>query len=85
VYLEAFSTLKKFKVSDKDSEIIANAVGDGFVAHYYGDEDPSKNPGLDKSRLGLWGRVVLMVQQYVLDGLWADLPPNDNDVTLDLR
>jgi 3',5'-cyclic AMP phosphodiesterase CpdA len=85
VYLEAFSTLKSYWVSDKDSDIIADAVSDAFVAHYKGDEDPSQRPELDKSRLGLWGRIVLAVQQYVLDGLWVDLPPEDNNVTLNLR
>jgi predicted phosphodiesterase len=85
VYLEAFNTLKGYYVSDKDSDIIANAVGDAFVAHYYGDEVTSERPELDKSKLGLWGRIVLAIQQYVLDGLWVDLPPGDNNVTLDLR
>lgn len=85
VYLEAFDTLKRYRVSDKDSDIIADAVSDAFIAHYYGDEDPSQRPELDKSRLGLWGRIVLAVQQYVLDGLWVDLPPADNNVTLNVR
>lgn len=84
VYKEAFSTLKKYKVSDKDADIIADAVGDAFAAHYSGDEDPAERPSFDKSRLGLWGRFILMMQQYVLDGLWVDLPPADVNVSFPL-
>jgi len=84
VMLEAASVLKKFKVSDKDTEIISNAVGDAFTAHYNGDENPALRPPLDKSKLGLWGRIVLKIQQYVLDGLWLDLPPADNNVDISL-
>jgi hypothetical protein len=84
VMLEAGNVLRGFNVSEKDIAIITDAVGDAFVAHYNGDEDPSKRPPLDKSKLGIWGRFVLSTQQYALDGLWQDLPPRDNNVTLDL-
>jgi len=84
VMLEAGSVLKKFKVSEKDTAIISDAVGSAFAAHYDGDENPALRPPLDKSKLGLWGRFVLGQQQYVLDGMWADLAPSDNNVRLDL-
>ncbi|MCL2806314.1 MAG: metallophosphoesterase [Treponema sp.] len=82
VMLEAANTLRKYKVSEKDIAIIADAVGDAFAAHYSGDEDPSLRPALDKSKLGLWGRFVLGQQQYVLDGLWGDLYPADVNVSI---
>jgi len=85
VMLEAADVLKKFKVSDKDIAIITNAVGDAFTAHYDGDENPALRPPLDKSKLGLWGRFVLSQQQYVLDGMWADLQPADINVSLSLN
>ena len=85
VMLEAASTLRKFRVSEKDTAIIADAVGDAFAAHYSGDENPALRPPLDKSKLGLWGRIVLRIQQYVLDGLWQDLPPSDVNVILNLN
>jgi len=84
VMLEAASTLRKYKVSEKDIAIIADAVGDAFAAHYSGDENPALRPPINKSRLSLWGRFILSQQQYVLDGLWIDLPPEDNDVILQL-
>jgi hypothetical protein len=84
VMREAAATLKKYKVSDNDTEIIADAVGDAFTAHYSGDEITSEKPALDKSRLNIWGKIVLMMQQYVLDGLWVDLYPADNNVAFSL-
>ena len=85
VMLEAASTLRKFKVSEKDIAIIADAVGDAFNAHYSGDENPALRLPVDKSKLGLWGRFVLSMQQYVLDGLWKDLNPADVNTSLGLN
>ena len=84
VYLEAYNTLKKYRVSDQDSDYFADAIGDAFSAHYSGDENPSEMPGFDAGRLGPWGRVVYFIQGYVLDGLWADLPPADNNAAFSL-
>jgi hypothetical protein len=82
--LEAASILKKYRVSAKDTNYIAGAVGDAFAAHYEGDENPSLRPPFDKSKLGLWGRFIYSRQKYVLDGLWEDLPPADNNVGFSL-
>jgi hypothetical protein len=84
VVLEAISTLKKYKVSDKDAAFIADAVGDAFNVHYSGDENPGLRPSFDKKQLGLWGRFILSQQQYVLDGLWTDIPPSDNNVRIEM-
>lgn len=82
---EARITLKKYFVSDKDADYIADIVGDAFVAFYAGDEDPSKRPTLDESQLNLWGRFIYSMESYVVDGLWKDLPPADNNVTFSLE
>jgi len=84
VTLEAQKTLAKYFVSGQDAEIISNAVGDAFSAHYPGDEVTAQQPPLDSGELGLWGRFVLFMQQYVLDGLWVDLYPGDNNVSFSL-
>jgi len=82
VMLEAANILRKFKVSESDIAIIADAVGDAFTAHYSGDENPALQKKVDKSKLGLWGRFVLGQQQYAIDGLWKDLQPADNNVKI---
>ena len=84
VMLETIRILKKYKVSDKDAAYLADAVGDAFTAHYKGDENPNARPLFDVSKLGLWGRFIYSRQKYILDGLWADLPPADNNVSLGL-
>ncbi len=84
VVSEAYNTLKKYYVSDTDAEYISNLVGEAFIAHYSGDENVNLKSMVDKSKLGIWGKIVFQVQQYVLDGLWNDLPPNDNNVVLPL-
>ncbi|MCL2747366.1 MAG: metallophosphoesterase [Oscillospiraceae bacterium] len=81
---EAIKTLKKYWVSDEDAETIADAVGDAFVAHYAGDENPAERPAFDEGRLGLWGRIIFGTQKYVVDGLWHDLPPADSNVIFSL-
>ena len=84
VVIEAAQTLRKFKVSEKDTDYIANAVGDAFVNHYAGDENSALRPSFDKHKLGFWGRFVYSRQKYVLDGLWEDLPPEDNIASIEL-
>jgi hypothetical protein len=82
--LEAVAVLRKYKVSGKDADFIAGAIGDAFSAHYSGDENPSLRTPFDASRLGLWGRFIFSQQKYVLEGLWEDLAPEDNNVGLEL-
>jgi hypothetical protein len=84
VMQEAVKTLRKYKVSVKDAEYIADAVGDAFDAHYAGDENPGLKKSFDKSMLGLWGRFVYGKQKYALDGLWDDLSPSDNTAEINL-
>ena len=82
--LSYVSVLKRYKVSDKDTDYIASAVRDAFYAHYKGDENPALRPPFDKNKLEFWGRFIYSLQKYVIDGLWEDLPPADNDVQLTL-
>ena len=82
VMLEAASVLRRFKVSESDIAIIADAVGDAFAAHYRGDENPSLRKEVDTYKLSFWGRIVLGQQQYVIDGLWKDLQPGDNNIKI---
>ena len=84
VMLETLQILGKYKVSGKNAEYIAEYSGDAFNAHYNGDENPAQRPAFNKSNLGLWSRLIFSQLEYVVDGLWMDLPPGDNNVTLNL-
>ncbi|MCL2812194.1 MAG: metallophosphoesterase [Clostridia bacterium] len=84
VMLEAKNTLLKYRVSEQDADIIADAVGDAFAAHYSGDADPALRTHVETGRLSLWGRIVYSTQRYVLDGLWAASPLPDNNASFRL-
>lgn len=85
VELEAFKTLRKYFVTKKDAKYISSYVGAAFCAHYKGDENPNDVPDFDKDKLNLWSRFIYSQQKYVIEGLWRDLAPSDNNVTIDLN
>ncbi len=84
IYNEAYKTLIGYKVSATDADYISNTVADAYIAHYNGDENEADRVTLDKSKLNLWSRIVYSQYAYVIDGLWKDLPPADNNVTFSL-
>jgi len=81
---EAYGTLRKYLVPERDAHYIADYAGAAFTAHYNGDEEAADRPSFDENKLGLWSRFIYSMEKYVIDGLWKDLPPADNNVTLDL-
>jgi hypothetical protein len=84
IYIEAYNTLREYKVSEAGADYIANVVSDAFLAHYNGDENPTERVPIDKSKLSLWDRFIYSQYAYVVDGMWQDLPPADTTVTLSL-
>lgn len=84
IYNEAYKTLLGYKVSQTDADYISNTVADAYIAHYDGDEDETKRVEIDKSKLNLWSRVIYSQYSYVINGLWKDLPPADNNVSFSL-
>jgi 3',5'-cyclic AMP phosphodiesterase CpdA len=81
---EAFDVSRGYKVSEADSHYIAENVAPAFVAHYNGDENPAEEVAVDTGKLSLWGKFIWSQQRYVVDGLWVDVAPEDNDVVLGL-
>jgi len=75
--------LKKFMVSEKDRRLINPQVAKAYSAHLRGDEIKPETP-VDKTGLGLWGRIVLSIQGELIEGWYTDLPPADNRITIDL-
>ncbi len=81
---QAFQAARRYRVSERDARYLAGHIATAFQAHYDGDEDPVRQPPFDTRQLSLWGRFIYSRQKFVLDGLWQDLPPADDNVTLDL-
>jgi len=82
----ATNTIMGYKVNRVEAEKLAGQVAQAFVAHYAGDEvlAVGQEP-LQSSGLSLPGWIVVNFRKNLVIGLWHDLPPSDNDVTIDLR
>ena len=81
---EIINTLRKYLVNDRDAQLLAEYVAAAFAAHSRGDEDPELKPAFDPGQLSLWGRFIYARQKKIIDNLWANPPPGDLNVTLDL-
>jgi len=81
----AYKTLREYLVSAADADKIAKYIAVSFVEHYNGDEKIKDRPFFDRSKLRCWSKIVFSREKYIIDGLWRDLPPKDNDITLDLN
>ncbi|MDP2920102.1 MAG: metallophosphoesterase [Dehalococcoidia bacterium] len=82
----AVDTLKTFGIPADGAELLAEQVGNAFVAHYAGDEKlPAGQPVISAKGAGLRGWLVVFSRKGLLDGLWHDLAPPDNNITIDLN
>jgi 3',5'-cyclic AMP phosphodiesterase CpdA len=82
----AIATVEKYKVKRTDAEKLAEQVAEAFMAHFSGDEVlPAGKKALDSKGLGLPGRLVVAFRKDLVEALWQDLEPPDNNVVLDLR
>jgi 3',5'-cyclic AMP phosphodiesterase CpdA len=82
----AADTIEKFKVKRVEAEKMAEQVAEAFVAHYHGDELlPAGQEALSSKGLSIPGKLVVTFRKKLVEALWKDLEPPDNDVVLDLR
>jgi len=75
-----------YKVDRTEAEKISKEVAVAFAAHYAGDEKlaAGQQPVIE-SGLSPLGWVVIQMRKDLLIGKWNDLPPADNNVTLNLK
>jgi len=82
----ATDTIMEYKVKQAEAEKLAEQVAQAFLAHYAGDENlPAGQEALQSSGLSIPGWVVVNFRKDLVIGLWHDLPPPDNTVTIDLK
>jgi hypothetical protein len=75
-----------YKVDRAEAEKLAQQVAQAFVAHYAGDEKlPPGQEAMQTKGLSIPGRVVVNFRKDLVIGVWHDLPPPDNDITIDLK
>lgn len=82
----AVDTLMGYGISQDESERLSFPIAKSFVAHYAGDENlPAGQEVLSEKGLSPMGWVVIQMRKDLVYGLWEDLPPPDNRVTLDMK
>lgn len=81
----AVDTMAGYGVKGEPALKIARQVAAAFVAHYAGDERLA--PGqvaITSKGAGFVGWVVVFLRKGMVQALWRDLEPADNNVTLEL-
>ncbi len=81
----AVATMRGLGVPQRDAAALAPQIADAFVAHLQGDEHFAGGRKLGVRELSFMGRLAVGSRARLVDELWNDLPPDDNDVTLDLN
>ena len=82
----ATRTIMGYKVGQAEAEKLAEEVAQAFLAHYAGDENlPPGQEVMQTKGLSIPGRVVVIFRKDLVIGLWDDLEPPDNNITIDLK
>jgi 3',5'-cyclic AMP phosphodiesterase CpdA len=82
----ATGTIMGYKVGQAEAEKLAEEVAQAFIAHYAGDENlPPNQKVMQTKGLSMPGRLVVFFRKDLVIGLWDDLEPPDNNVTIDLK
>jgi hypothetical protein len=80
----AAETMKGLGVRQADIAILAPQVADAFIAHYRGDEGFTGTEMLTTKGIGFMGGIVVASERGLVNGLWHDTEPADNDLSVDL-
>ena len=75
-----------YKVDPLEADKIAKELVLGYTAHVGGDEQLA--PGqkmVTETGLSPLAWAVVQLRKDLIIGLWTDLPPPDNNVTLNLK
>jgi hypothetical protein len=76
-------TLRGYGVPARDRALLAPQVVAAFRAHGLGNTETTAMP-LDLAGVSPWGRFVMEKKRGLLEGLWQQSPPPDNELTIDL-
>lgn len=82
----AANVIQGYKVERSEAEDLARQVAEAFAAHYAGDERlTSGQEPLRTQGLSFMGWIVVNFRKDLVQGLWNDLEPADNNITIDLK
>ncbi|MGA2158525.1 MAG: metallophosphoesterase [Dehalococcoidia bacterium] len=75
-----------YGVDSVEAAGIARDVARAMEAHMAGDEKlPAGQPAIQENGLSLRAWLGVQLKKGLVESLWKDLPPPDNNVTLDLK
>ncbi|MDD5398322.1 MAG: metallophosphoesterase, partial [Dehalococcoidia bacterium] len=82
----ATDTLVGYKIDRPEAEKIAQEIAVGFGAHYGGDEQLAAGQTMvTETGLSPLAWLVIQYRKDLITGLWKDLPPPDNNLTINLK
>jgi hypothetical protein len=76
--------LRKYGLSAKDCAQLGPQIAEAYAAHLAGDEAPPAKV-ITTQGVSLWGKVIISLKKKLLDAWVHDLPPADNELSVDLR
>lgn len=77
-------TAPPYSIATDEAQQISPWLAQGLVAHYAGDEVMPADAQADVQTLMAYPDVASKLAGGMLASVWTDLPPPDNNVTLDL-
>jgi hypothetical protein len=80
----AIRTMRGLGVSTEEASSLAPQIADAFIAHFEGDEKFTGTEMLRTKGLSLAAGIVVGARRDLVTGLWHDLEPADNDLSIDL-
>jgi hypothetical protein len=80
----AAEIMKRLGVRQADVSVLAPQVADAFIAHYRGDESFTGTEMLTSKGIGLMAGIVAASERELVNGLWHDTEPADNDASIGL-
>jgi 3',5'-cyclic AMP phosphodiesterase CpdA len=83
-YIASLITVPPYSISADQAQQISPWMAEGLVAHYAGDEVMSSDTQADIQTLRATGDIHTALAATMLQSIWTDLPPPDNNLTLDL-
>lgn len=80
----ANAKLDKYLVSKEQQPLITSQISKAYCAHLLGDE-AKPEVTIQKDSFGLWLKFIAWMQKDLINGWWTDLPPKDNNLTINLN
>ena len=82
----ATNMIASYGVDRPEAEKLGAQVAQAVVAHIAGDEKlPAGQPAIQENGLSPLAWMGVQFKKGLVESLWKDLPPPDNNVTLDLK